>query len=133
MGYQRAVNSARYLEYVREKGVGTFSLHQLQMEGVLSVFRRIIEERNAPAIFWGFDVDGVRAADAPGVSAPSPLGLSAEEFCGLAGLAGATHQTRVIEFTEVNPALDRDHQTARLVAFAIHQFLLEEDNSDFGF
>ncbi len=126
MGYQPAVNSPVYLEYLRQQGVGHHSLHELQATGVSSNFRRIVEENEHKAIFWGFDLDAVRAADAPGVSAPSPLGLTAEEFCDVARLAGSTSTTRIAEFTEVNPNLDRDHQTSRLTAFAIHHFLAAE-------
>jgi len=98
-------------------------------------FQRLLTgEQHAfhPAIFWGFDVDSVRSADAPGVSAPSPIGFTSEEFCDLARLAGERANTRIIEFTEVNPTLDVDNRTSKLVAFAIHEFLRASVSSEHG-
>jgi formiminoglutamase len=48
--------------------------------------------------------------------------LKAEEFIELAKFAGENPQTRVIEFTEVNPKFDIDNRTAKLVAYAMHGF-----------
>jgi formiminoglutamase len=75
------------------------------------------------SLFWGFDTDVVRAADAPGVSATSPIGLTAEEFIDSVGYAGSLKGTRIIEFTEVNPKFDIDSRTVKLVAIAMHKFL----------
>jgi formiminoglutamase len=65
----------------------------------------------------------VNASEAPGVSAPNPLGLTGTELCELAALAGAEPRTRVVEFSEVNPAFDVDGRTARLAAAAIWRYL----------
>jgi len=89
-------------------------------------FQTLIVDKlsDSPAsLFWGFDVDAVGASDAPGTSAPSPIGLSAREFCGLAKFAGSLANTKIIEFTEVNPNFDIDNRTAKLVAVAMHNFL----------
>ena len=66
-------------------------------------------------------VDAVRAADAPGTSAPSPLGLRAGEFITLVKYAASLANTRIIEFSEVNPSFDVDHRTTRLVAIGMHR------------
>jgi formiminoglutamase len=100
------------------------SLHDLRRRGIDRAFRRILREaHSATAVFWGMDVDVVRASDAPGVSAPNPLGMSGDEFCAIAGIAGAEPRTRMIEFTECNPAFDVDGRTSRLVAIAIYHYL----------
>ncbi len=77
------------------------------------------------AIFWGFDLDSVRASDAPGVSAPSPVGLTAEQICRIGTIAGRDARTRVIEFSEVNPTLDIDGRTSRLAALILMYTLVE--------
>lgn len=123
IGYQRAVNSEIYLAYLEDLGVNCISLAELRHDGVMKVISDVVGHTDAPAAFWGFDVDVVRSSDAPGASAPSPTGLTGEEFCELARLAGDRANTRIIEFTEVNPAFDIDSRTAKLVAFAIHEFL----------
>lgn len=125
LGYQPALNSHVYFDYLTHLGVSCVSLRELREDGMLRAIVELLghDHVNAPAIFWGFDVDSVRSADAPGVSAPSPSGFTAEEFCDLARLAGERANTRIIEFTEVNPTLDVDNRTSKLVAFAIHEFL----------
>ncbi len=118
------MNSAAYASWLAGKHVQVTSLAVLQRRGVQRTFRRFLREgQAAKAVFWGMDVDVVRAADAPGVSAPNPLGMSGEEFCAIAALAGREPRTRVVEFTEVNPAFDVDARTSRLVATAIRHYL----------
>ena len=134
LGYQPALNSHVYLDYLTNLGVACVSLRELREDGVLRSIVELLghDHVNAPAIFWGFDVDSVRSADAPGVSAPSPIGFTSEEFCDLARLAGERANTRIIEFTEVNPTLDVDNRTSKLVAFAIHEFLRASVSSEHG-
>jgi formiminoglutamase len=72
--------------------------------------------------FFGFDMDAVRMADAPGTSSPSPLGLKAGEFIQLVKYAASLANTRIIEFTEVNPNFDIDNRTTKLVAIGMHRF-----------
>lgn len=130
IGFQPAVNSPGYHEYLCQLGVTCVSLNELQAEGARSLVGQIIDRTRHEAIFWGFDLDAVRASDAPGVSASSPLGLTGDELCDLADLAGKTRATRLVEFTEVNPRLDLDRRTSKLVAFAIHAFLVGTNTAD---
>lgn len=120
IGYQEQANAKIYFEYLQQLGVNLISLENLRQIGDFSL--EILKLQNERPLFWGFDVDAVRAADAPGVSAPSPIGLMAEEFCDLAAVAGFQPNTRIIEFTEVNPNYDVDERTVKLVAIAIHRF-----------
>jgi formiminoglutamase len=95
----------------------------LRREGTVETIRRLLTQTDATSVFWGIDMDAVREADAPGVSAANPSGLYGEELCQIAGLAGQERRTRLIEITEVNPAFDPDRQTCRLAAVAIFYFL----------
>lgn len=125
IAYQPQAASPVYFEYLQNLGANLVSLEEFQ-SGKFA-FQNLIKERlsaNASkGLFFGFDVDAVRAADAPGTSAPSPIGLTAEDFVKLAGFAGTLAQTRIVEFTEVNPNFDIDNRTAKLVAVAMHRFL----------
>jgi formiminoglutamase len=124
IGFQPALNSAVYAEYLRAKGVNTCSLAGLREIGVAATFKRALKRKsNFEAVFWGFDLDVVCAADAPGVSAPSAIGLSGSELCEIAAIAGGDPRTRVVEFTEVCPAHDLDGRTSRLAALAIWHYL----------
>jgi len=127
MAYQPFANSATYVRYLRERGVHAHSLADLREQGLVKTFRSVLETP-AAAIFWGFDLDAVRASDAPGVSAPTPVGLSGDELCQLAGLAGADPRTRIVEFCEVNPNYDIDQRTCRLTAVAIWHVLVSMGN-----
>jgi len=126
VAYQPQAASPVYFDFLKKSGVNLIRLDEFQNS--VNKFQNFIADQfstiHSPlSIFWGFDVDAVRAADAPGVSAPSPIGLTAEEFCGLAKLAGEKPNTKIIEFTEVNPNFDIDDRTARLVAIAMHRFI----------
>ena len=129
--WQTQVNSPVYFNYLGEKGVNLLSLEKIRNtlnQNNLSFYSFLKTslgspvEENAKKLFFGLDVDSVCAADAPGVSAPSPIGLTAFEFIELAEFAGKNRQTKIIEFTEMNPSFDIDNRTAKLVAAAIHAF-----------
>ena len=124
LGSQPFCAAADHAQYLNGKGARIVPLAALRARGAARVVRRALREGGAAAaVFWGFDLDVVNAAEAPGVSAPNPLGLSGAELCELAALAGAERRTRVVEFSEVNPAFDVDGRTARLAAAAIWQYL----------
>jgi formiminoglutamase len=125
MAYQPFAVAESHLRYLHDQGATTHSLRGLHERGLLNVFRLILEETPSHAIFWGIDLDSVRISDAPGVSAPNPLGMSGDELCQIAELAGRSPRTKLIEFTEVNPTYDIDGRTCRLAAVAIWHFLWE--------
>lgn len=120
VGWQPFANSPTYEKYARDKGVNLHDVHELRTRGVESSIRHLLSGASTDAwMFWGLDMDVVRSADAPGVSAPNPTGLTADEFCQITAIAGADKRTRVMEFTECNPDHDSDGRTARLAAIAI--------------
>jgi len=123
LAYQPFCNSTIYKNYLKDIGVNLFGLHRLRAQGINKVLHGILDHQDADAVFWGLDMDSVRASDAPGVSAVNPVGLTAEEFCLIAGIAGRDRRSRILEITEVNPKYDSDRRTASLAAVAIHAFL----------
>ena len=124
LGSQPFCNAQAHADYLKEKRVRVVPLAALRATGAARVVRRALREAaRAKAVFWGLDMDVVNAAEAPGVSAPNPLGLSGAELCEIAALAGAEPRTRIVELSEVNPAFDVDGHTARLAAAAIWHYL----------
>jgi formiminoglutamase len=124
LGSQAFCTAAEHAQYLSDKRATVIPLDALRARGAARVVRRALREaQDAKAVFWGFDLDVVNASEAPGVSAPNPLGLAGAELCELAALAGAEPRTRIVEFSEVNPAFDLDGRTARLAAAAIWHFL----------
>ena len=83
----------------------------------------ILKKNHADSIFWGIDMDSVRSADAPGVSAPYPEGLSSEEICEIGRIAGSDPRSRILEISEVNPSFDMDNRTSRLAALVVMYFI----------
>lgn len=74
-------------------------------------------------LYVSFDMDCVRASDAPGVSAPAPIGFLAEEAYEFAAAAGLSKNVRMLDIVEVSPPHDVDGKTSRLAARMIAGFL----------
>jgi formiminoglutamase len=128
VGYQTHFCSPVYYDYVRELGVNRISLEMLRsraeadLEIREQITQKFINHSSSLNTFFGFDLDAVRSADAPGTSNPSPLGLRAGEFITLVKYAASLANTRIIEFSEVNPTHDVDDRTTKLVAIGMHRF-----------
>lgn len=128
VGYQTHYVSPVYYEYIRDLGVNRISLELLRsrdeadIELKEGIRQKFIAHSSSLNTFFGFDLDAVRSADAPGTSAPSPLGLRAGEFITLVKYAASLANTKIIEFSEVNPSFDVDDRTTKLVAIGMHRF-----------
>jgi formiminoglutamase len=129
VAYQTHFVSPVYYKYIRDLGVNRISLEilrsrdQADMELKENIRQRFIGQSSSLNTFFGFDIDAVRSADAPGSSAPSPLGLRAGEFITLVKYAASLANTKLIEFSEVNPKFDIDDRTTTLVAIAMHRYI----------
>lgn len=125
VGLIRFVNSAEQETWLRLKGAALQFLEPgREMEavgtakGALAVFAQ--RQRRALATF---DLDAIRAADAPGVSALNPWGLDASAALAIAKAAGACPAVAAFDLMELAPPLDRDGQSAKLAAFLAAAFL----------
>lgn len=123
MGSEEFANAPAYRDYLERKGVHIYSLEEMRSHGIKKLFESILNKNTYDAVFWGFDLDAVRDADAPGVSARYPTGLTAREIIQIAEIAGRTTGFGVLEFTEVNPEVDIENRTGKLTAILIHTFL----------
>ena len=128
VAFQTHFCSPVYYDYIRSLGVNRISLELLRsraeadLELKESIKQKFIGHSSSLNTFFGFDMDAVRSADAPGTSAPSPLGLRNSEFIQLVKYAASLANTKIIEFSEVNPKYDADNRTSKLVAIAMHRF-----------
>jgi formiminoglutamase len=116
-GLQPQSVSAEHLAYVRARGEVRFR-HEL----TAAQARHAYDGLAAPALV-SFDLDAVDVAHAPGVSAPSAGGIGARAWLSLAWRAGRSDAVTSCDVVELNPALDRDGQTARLAALTVWQVL----------
>ena len=132
VGINSFANSLPYLRYVQELGVGVHQLAELRAAGVGATVQALVSASPAKGLFFGFDMDVVRAAEAPGVSDPSPMGLTAKEICEIADVAARDSRTRILEITEVNPTYDRDGITCKLAANILMRALASHDGGPGG-
>ncbi len=127
-GYQSHFTSPADYDHIRAAGVHRISLEllrsraQADLELKEQIRQKFIGHSSALNTFFSFDMSVVRMADAPGTTSPSPLGLRAGEFIQLVKYAASLANTRIVEFTEMNPDHDIDGRTAMLVAIAMHRF-----------
>ena len=128
VGYQSHFCSPVYYDYLKELGVNRISLEVLRSHETVDqeirdrVRQKFINQSSSLNTFFGFDIDALRSADAPGTSAPSPIGLRAGEFITLVKYAASLANTKIIELSEVNPNFDIDNRTTKLVAIGMHRF-----------
>jgi arginase family enzyme len=125
IGANGAVNAKVHFDYLVGKKARVFSLHETRVKGMQALFSKAIEiaGHGTDGIFVSIDLDSVAQAFAPGVSAPSPEGLTPEEVCLAAYLAGQSPKTRYLDIMELNPIFDQDNRTARLAVAILHAFL----------
>jgi formiminoglutamase len=128
-GINSFANAVSYTQYVESMGAHIHYLGDLREAGVGKTIRTILMNTPADGIFFGFDLDVVRAVEAPGVSDPGPMGLTAREVCEIADAAADDPRTRIIEITEVNPKYDRDEITSKLAANIIMRALARNQAS----
>jgi formiminoglutamase len=127
IGAQRQSVATSHAEYVARRAGRVHWLPELPPEDwPLRVFEQEVDElaTKAGAALVTVDADAFRQADVPGTSAPSPVGLDGAAWPEIAFRAGARPGVRSIELVEVNPAFDRDGQTARWAALGVRQFLV---------
>lgn len=123
IGVQPWANSANYLSDAEEMGVNVHTLHHMQGIGTDRFLEDLFKTLEGRTLFAGLDMDSVRASDAPGVSAPCSVGLSAEDVLDFAARCRGHGETAVFEITEVNPGVDVDDRTSRLAALTLYTFI----------
>ena len=74
-------------------------------------------------LFFSIDLDAIDAANAPGVSARNPGGMSPRLAAQWAEAAGASNRVRCFDIMELCPPRDEDGRTARLAAHLFLSFL----------
>jgi formiminoglutamase len=120
-GLQPHSAAAAHLNFVREHGGRTVWRHELTKEAIDRLYAS--KAGRASAMMASFDADAVDQSFAPGVSAPSTGGMTADLWLHAAFRAGASPHVLSIDISEMNPRFDRDGQTARLIAVTVWNFL----------
>lgn len=124
-GIQGYVNAKAHADWLREHKGHIVPLDQIRSGDFASHLANALQIATADErpLYGTLDIDGVRASEAPGVSAPLPDGFSAAELLGIASALGGRKEIVGLDIVEVNPRFDRDGATARLAAHAIVRFV----------
>jgi formiminoglutamase len=85
---------------------------------VQELFERISEGGRLP-VYVSLDLDALPAAVAPGVSAPSPIGVPAQELLQSLEWLGAQPAVRLLDLAEYAPTYDLDGRTGRMAALCV--------------
>lgn len=72
-------------------------------------------------LYLTIDLDGLPAAEAPGVSAPAARGVPLAKLEPLVDLVRDSGKLRIADIAELNPEHDIDNRTARVAARLVHQ------------
>lgn len=125
IGIQSFANSNEHYSELVERGATIFSLRDVREDGITKILELSYELATTAcdSLYMSFDLDAVHSADAPGVSASLPTGLTPEEFLTAALFAGKRRKTKLIDIAEMNPKYDIDGCTAKLAALAMTYFL----------
>lgn len=125
IGINGLVNEQEHLAYLQKQGARIFALSEVRRKGMGKVIEEGLQIAGfeTKKIFCSIDLDGIAQAFAPGVSAPSPEGLTPEEVSLAAYLFGLHPKVVYFDIMEMNPHFDQDGRTARLAAALILHFL----------
>jgi formiminoglutamase len=112
-GLQPHAVARAHLQFVQRHGRAVWR-EEVTRETIAELYRSLA----TPALV-SFDLDAVSQAEAPGVSAPNPAGLSTELWLEAAYGAGRSTAVASADVVELSPRHDVDGQTARLAALTV--------------
>ncbi len=127
IGIQSFVNAQAHFDWLLQQGSRILTFEDATAAHLPNAFEEcefaITRGDAEMPLYLSFDMDCVRASDAPGVSAPAPIGFLAEEAYELAVAAGLSKNVRMLDMVEISPAHDVDGRTSRLASRMIAGFL----------
>ncbi len=123
-GIQAFATSAFFIEFLRSKQAQIMFFDEIVEHGFAASLHSAFEylKGKARSLYVSFDIDSCASAYAPGSSAPSVLGFTAENICDAAYTAGKNPAVKLIDIVEVNPNYDADSRTAKLAAMMAARF-----------
>ena len=122
LGLGRFANDRGDLEWARSQGAMLIAADAV-LESDFSLPALFDQALRPGAGFVSIDLDGIDAAFAPGVSAPSPLGLGVGHAARVAEAAGGDARVGHFDIMELCPAQDREGRTARVAALLFLSFV----------
>jgi len=131
LGIQQQSNIRTLFETARKYGVAYLTSEEFttqNMDHVKTSLHSFIEK--VDHIYVTIDLDGFSSAIAPGVSAPSPFGFSADIVLQTLRLICQSGKLISVDLAELNPVFDADNSTARLAAGLVVNLLNNPEERD---
>lgn len=117
IGIQAPVNTPALFSIADSLAVGFVPLERCQLHYLEAVYNQLITFlEKVDIVYLTIDLDCFSAAYAPGVSAPSPIGLEPTFVLELLKLVIASKKLISMDVAELNPGYDLDQRTAKLAA-----------------
>jgi formimidoylglutamase len=125
IGINGWLNSARYMNYCREKGVTVIPARQVHRRGIDDVLKEALDKAadGTEAIFLSVDADGLDSGAMPGTCAPNPGGLATYQALEAVWQIGRHPKTRGLDIMEVAPCHDPSGITSMTAASLIMTYL----------
>jgi formiminoglutamase len=124
LGARRDANPRELWDRAADLGVTVIERSALWPTGLPGALSRVNAFLNAvDVLYLTIDLDGFASAYAPGVSAPSPMGFTPEGILPILDAVLESKKLKSMDIAELNPAYDRDSQTAVLAASLVHHIL----------
>ncbi len=118
--------SAEHTKFVKDHGGHIVWLSDIyKEEAVENAFRCALGKLawDCDNIFVSFDMDSICSSDSPGVSCPSPMGLTARDAIEIALVAGSNPKVQLFDLSEYNPLIEEE-RTGRLAVNIFYHFCL---------
>jgi formimidoylglutamase len=123
IGARQFETSTGYHDYLREQGGEVITAEEVGVDPIAAADRALDAMGDVDRIYLSLDCDVLDAAAAPGVSAPTPGGISTRECFRLLRLLASDDRVAGFEVVECAPPLDRDGMTVAAATRAIAHVL----------
>ncbi|MGG0643190.1 formimidoylglutamase [Sporosarcina gallistercoris] len=125
LGIQEFGNTQLLFDEADRLGVSYITerqLEELPVEQIYTQLHQFIATQDYIMLTLCSDV--LDAAAAPGVSAPSPFGLSPKQVRELIRMVASARKTLSFDISEINPLLDEDGRTVKLGAYLANEAIV---------
>lgn len=124
LGVAETANTQALFDYAKKSGTRYLHDYQCNLDSATTLLTDFLKEIDE--LYVTVCLDAFPAYVAPGVSAPSPLGISAEFVLSVLKWLGEnqknlTFNWHLTDIAEMNPDYDLDNRTAKLAARLIHE------------
>lgn len=124
VGIRGALNPASQWEFVKENGIGVWSMRTILARGIDAVMAEALERvtDGTEGFYVTFDLDAVDCSATPGTNGPEPGGLTPREALRVAELVGAAGPS-IFDVSEYLPYADPEGITGRLACYLFFHVL----------